>query len=228
MVSEIMEVPGVPVVQLGLLHSRCEDVISGKSDSYLKQFAQGSVEYGKQHGGFFMSPMWEMNLPAKDSWAWAGQPTQFRKAWRHIWQIFEDQGANEYATWAIEYHVLGPLPEYDPGSKYVDWIGLSAYARASHPTYRSLDELIREPYNYFRSRYPNKPLMLEEFGTTNGYKQPMWLQDAYQTIKKLTGIKAAICWNVVDYQVRDDDTLSQQSFQTLKEIFKDPYWITAK
>jgi hypothetical protein len=70
--------------------------------------------------------------------------------------------------------------------------------------------------------------MLEEFGTTNGYKQPMWLQDAYQTIKKLTRIKAAICWNVVDYQMHDDDTLSPQSFQTLKEIFKDPYWITAK
>jgi hypothetical protein len=229
MVSESMEVPGVPVVQLGLLYPQCKDIISGKNDSYLKKFAQDSTEYGKQHGGFFMSPMWDLNQVSKVNWPWAGQPTEFKKSWRHIWQIFEDQGANEYATWVPEYLAAKghPLHGYYPGDQYIDWIGLSIYNREKYGD-QSLDDRIREPYNYFRSMYPDKPIMLEELGATNNYKQAIWLQDAYKTIKNLTGIKATICWNVVDYQERDDDTLNEQSFETLKEILKDPYWIMAK
>lgn len=127
--------------------------------------------------------MWELNIERKyDIWPWAGQPRLFKKAWEHLWQVFEDHGANDYVTWLIEYHVDFPLSGYYPNPKTVDYIGLSAYNRKVHEQYykyRYLDDLIDQPYKYFRTKYPDKPIMQAEFGTTIGKDQPAWIRKAY-------------------------------------------------
>jgi beta-mannanase len=75
---------------------------------------------------------------------WHSDPKTFKKAWQHIWEKFEEAGANRYATWvwspdapdigAPTNYRLSENPEwYYPGDDYVDWIGWSAYARASIP-----------------------------------------------------------------------------------------------
>jgi hypothetical protein len=94
----------------------------------LEKFAEGITKFGKP---MFFCTMHEMNLAKKYApYPWCDQPTTFKKIWKHMWQIFEDKGANEYATWVMEYHVDFPLEGYYPGDKFVDWIGLSAYNRA--------------------------------------------------------------------------------------------------
>jgi len=213
--------------------SSLDEIAKGKHDQQIGRFAEEAIKYGEEYGGFFINTMWEMNIEAKYRvWPWAGQPGPFKKAWQHIWQVFEDKGANQYATWVIEYHVDHPLGYYYPGDKYVDWIGLSAYNRAVHRQYfgyRYLNELISGPHKYFASRYKDKPIMLAEFGSTNGKDQPKWLIKAYDTIKSRWKIKAANYWDSIYAELfRDDHTLSQESLNTLKEIFKDPYWIMAK
>ena len=58
-------------------------------------------------------------------WQWSRKPDT-TPAWKHIWEIFEEQGANQYATWVweafspVKYlkYVTDPEPYY-PGDKYL-------------------------------------------------------------------------------------------------------------
>jgi len=76
--------------------------------------------------------------------------------------------------------------------------------------------------------HPQKPIMLSAFARTNGYDQPRWLINAYGKIKSdFPAIKAAIYFDNT-WTLTGDHTLNPKSLQTLKEIFKDPYWIMAK
>jgi hypothetical protein len=207
------------------------EIINKKHDHEIANFAKEATRFGEKYGGFIINTMWEMNINGKHAHPWCNQPELFKETWKHVWQIFENSGANEYATWMIEYHVDHPLEGYYPGDSFVDWIGFSAYNRAIFKRsrgYRDLADLITEPYNYFRARYGNKPIMQAEFGTTTGNDQPKWLVKAFHTLKSKPGIKAAIYWDNTAVEIGDDHTLSEESIKTLKEIFKDPYWIMAK
>ena len=214
--------------------SNITEILKGKHDQEIARFTEGATKFGKNHGGFFINTMWEMNIEKRNpsfTHPWCGQPESFKEVWKHIWQIFEDSGANEYATWMIEYHVDFPLEGYYPGDSFVDWIGLSAYNRAiflRSRGYRYLNDLISEPYDYFRKRYENKPIIQAEFGTTTGADQPNWVIKALQTIKSKPGIKAAIYWDNAATELGDDHTLSEESLKVLKENLKEPYFVMAK
>jgi len=227
-------IEGVTPFIFVIVSSDLTEIIKGKHDQQITRFAEEATRFGENYGGFIINTMWEMNIDNKNpsfNHPWCRQPESFKKAWKHIWQVFEDNGANEYATWMIEYHADYPLEGYYPGDSFVDWIGLSAYNRTFQQKYRGyryLNDLISGPYNYFRRRYENKPIMQAEFGTTIGRDQPEWLIKAFQTIKSKPGIKAAIYWDKAAIQLGDDHTLSEESLKTLKQILEDAYFIMAK
>jgi hypothetical protein len=226
----------IPFPCAGVQGMGLEEIAAGQKDKYIKTFAQGALKFGRQYGGFFYDPMWEFNIDKKYAlWNWAGQPTSFKKAWQRIWKISEDEGANDYVTWVLEYHVDFPVEGFYPGDRYVDWIGLSAYNRKAleqYYGYRYLNELVSKPYGYFRKTHKDKPIMIAEFGTTVGTDQPSWLIKAFKTIKSNPGIKAAIYYdNLFTYpgaEFSDNHSLSEESLSTLNEVFQDPYWIMAK
>jgi hypothetical protein len=210
-----------------------KEIAQGKHDGYIKKFAQGAQEFGKEYGGFFFSTMEEGN----GNWYSWGMNSNFIPAWRHIWQIFEDQGANQYATWIWVVYCPEGLPArwannpelYYPGDKYVDWIGLNAYSIAGKPTAdHTLNGLIRETYRRLFQDHPQKPFMISSFGRTNESNQSRWLINAYSSIKNsFPAIRAAIYYDNT-WRLTGDHTLNPKSLQTLKEIFQDPYWKMAK
>jgi len=195
----------------------------------ITKYAKDIVKFGKP---IFISTMRELN----GKWfAWGQKPETAKKVWQYMWQIFEDNGANEYATWVWE--VYCPLlkqrkidsPEgYYPGDKYVDWIGLSAYTRLKEFTPElSFSYLVAETYRDMRTNHPEKPVMQAEFGRTKTKRQPRWIRNAYETIKSLPGMKAAIYWDSVNYSLGDDHTLSGESKKVLREMLEDPYFTGA-
>jgi hypothetical protein len=218
----------IPYLQIAI--QNLEDFVKGKNDRGIQKFAEASVELGKVNGGFFLCPMWEMNIDWKLApWSWCGQPSRFQQAWQHIWNIFEEERANEFATWVIEYHIDFPFGRYWPGDKFVDWIGFSGYNRNVHSQYygyRHFNQLFRESYASMRRK--NKPIMISEMGTTVDEDQHKWIADANKSIKRMPGIKAALYWDNVNTELGDDHTLNPKSLETLTEILKDPYWILAK
>jgi len=195
----------------------------------ITKYAQDIVRFGKP---MFVCTMRELN----GNWfAWGQKPETAKKVWQLMWQIVEDNGANEYATWVWE--VYCPLlkqkkidsPDgYYPGDKYVDWIGLSAYTRLRefNPDL-SFSFLVAETYRDMRTNHPEKPLMQAEFGRTKTKRQPRWIRRAYETIKSWSGMKAAIYWDSVNYSLGDDHTLSQESTKVLREVLEDPYFTGA-
>jgi hypothetical protein len=209
-----------------------KEIAQGQCDSYIKKFAQGAAEFGKEYGGFFFTTMEEMN----GNWFSWGMNSNFIQAWRHIWQIFEDQGANQYATWVWDPYCPEGVPLsadspqlYYPGDKYVDWIGLCAISVAEKPTMNyALNVLIRDTYRRLSKDHPQKPFVISSFGRTNEIYQSRWLINAYSSIKNsFPAIKAVIYFHTTWWGT-GDHTLNLKGLQTLKEIFKDPYWIMAK
>lgn len=213
-----------------------KEIAQGQCDNYIKKFAQGATEFGKEHGGFFFTTMIEFN----GRWWYWGQSSNFIPAWRRIWQLFEEQGANQYATWVWEAYCPEGVPSfadnpelYYPGDKYVDWIGLNAYSQPrDHYINDMFDRLMYRTYKQMLKKHPQKPIMQSQFGKSNGHDQSKWLIKAYRSIKTdFPAIKAAIYYDsnnkIVD-PTWTDATLTPKSLETLKEIFKDPYWIVAK
>jgi hypothetical protein len=99
------------------------ETIRGEHDRSIQRTAKKLIKFGDQHGGFFIRTMREMNLGS--IWPWGGNTKKFKKAWKHIWNIFEGEGANKYATWVFNPYVAWPESigfSYFPGEKYVDWI----------------------------------------------------------------------------------------------------------
>ena len=211
---------------------KLEDIANGVYDNGAREFAKGAKEFGEHYGGYFLTTMWEMNIDYKSApWVWCDQPKSFKKAWQHLWHIFEETGANQYTTWVIEYYVGFRLDSYYPGDKYVDWIGLSAYNRAIYyhsSGYRYLKDLISTPLHYFQSKHSEKPVIISEFASTVGEDQPNWLRNAYHYIRSKPGIKAAAYWDSVNFELGDNHTLMDESIIALKEILKDSYFIMAK
>jgi hypothetical protein len=209
-----------------------KEIAQGQCDSYIKKFAQGAAEFGKEYGGFFFTTMEEMN----GNWFSWGMNSNFIPAWRHIWQIFEDKGSNQYATWVWDPYCPEGVPLsadspklYYPGDKYVDWIGLCAISVAEKPTMNyALNVLIRDTYRQLSKDHPQKPFVISSFGRTNEIYQSRWLINAYNSIKNsFPAIKAAIYFHTTWWGT-GDHTLNPKSLKTLKEVFKDPYWIMGK
>jgi hypothetical protein len=209
------------------------EIVQGQHDGSIKKFAQGAAEFGKEYGGFFITTMEEMN----GNWFSWGKNSNFIPAWRRIWQIFEDQGANQYATWVwavtcpegLPSHMVDDPKLYYPGDRYIDWIGLCAFSVAEKPTLDlMLNVLLRETYRRFFKNHPQKPFMVSAFGRTNESYQYRWLSNAYRSIKSsFPAIKAVIYHDNVWWGT-GDHTLNNKGLETLKEIFRDPYWIMAK
>jgi len=212
-----------------------DDIVQGRCDRYIKRLAASALDFGTEYGSFFFTTMIE---PNGSVWPWQGKPTTI-PAMKHIWQIFEDKGTNQYATWVWEafcperYEKSFTDPEpYYPGDKYVDWIGINVFANLKNPYISEktlFKELMHKTYEQMFVNHPQKPIMVSEFGRTPGDNQPLWLIDAYKSIKNdFSPIKAAIYYdNITGVHTGQDHTLDQKSLQTLKEILKDPYWIMA-
>jgi len=158
---------------------KADDILAGKDDAYFIHMAQMSKEFGKP---FVLSINHEMN----GDWFQYSEifkprnfgPTdwtaeKFVKVWQRIYKIFQDNGAANVAfAWCPgvqgrafdvkdaqgkvikHYDAINGYKAYYPGDAYVDWVGGSFYNDLNH---YAIDNLA--------AAYPNKPLILAEWGT---------------------------------------------------------------
>jgi hypothetical protein len=138
--------------QRGISSYSMKLIAAGTFDHYLKSFATGITDTRlpvvlrldqEMNGNWYP---WSAGYSSRGI---ANTPADFRAAWQHIWQVFEDAGANRYTIWAwtpSRTDTLGVdsttgysagdtgLAEDYPGDPYVDWLGMSAYQfRPSQP-----------------------------------------------------------------------------------------------
>jgi hypothetical protein len=215
------------------LNTSPADIVRGRADRNIRRLAADALDFGRTHGGFFFTTLVEFNAKW---WLWSRTPETVA-AYRYIWEVFEEQGANRYATWVWEAFcpekypnsVIDPEPFY-PGDRHVDWIGINVFANLKNPAVHPdtmFTEMMSVTYAQMRRNHPEKPIMVSEFGRTPGAEQPPWLTDAYARIKTdFPLLKAAIYYdNITKVYGGQDHTLDAHSLHTLREVFADHYWI---
>jgi mannan endo-1,4-beta-mannosidase len=188
--------------------AQLSDVIEGRYDSYIGQFAAEAAAWGHP---FFLRFDWEMNgdwLPWSEQ-ANGNSPGQFIAAWRHVHDIFAAAGATN-ATWvwcpyADEKNKYPSMKRYYPGSRYVDWTGLDAYNWGQNPVnpqrWKSFGKLFAGSYaKLTKSVAPRKPVMIAEFASTpNGGNKGLWIRNMFAKLpSKYPRVRALIWFDTVD------------------------------
>ncbi len=192
-------------------------IIDGDFDPQLRQWAKEARRYG---GPLLVEFGVEMNgnwFPWSGYWNGAGRtdgygdpgladgPERFRDAYRHIIQVFREEGAVNI-TWffhanaeSFPHEAWNRLGNYYPGDDYVDWVGLSVYGpifpeeREEWNSLSFRDRFLRA-YRELRRVAPKKPLAVLEFGVTEDPRKPSWIGEAFAFIKSFPEIKAISWW----------------------------------
>ncbi len=134
-----------------------------------------------------------------------GSPADFVAAWRHLHDVFAQQGArNVVWVWNTEGYLphAATIAALYPGNAYVDWVGYDPYNyfTCHGAPWRSFAQTVTPFYRWLMSHgFGAKPLMLAEFGSVADPHDPSRQADWYRSIPAvlagLPHIKAAIQWN---------------------------------
>lgn len=161
------------------------DVISGRYDSYIREFATAAKAWNHP---FFLRFNWEMN----GNWfPWhegvnGNQAGESVKAWRHVHDIFTAVGVSN-VTWVwcpnIEYSGSTSLASLYPGDAYVDWTGIDGYNWGTNPAkpdkWKSFETIFKPTYRKIvETIAPGKPMMIGEVASTEyGGSKAAWIKD---------------------------------------------------
>lgn len=193
--------------------------ISGRFDTELRRYARAARDSG---GPLIISFGTEMN---GDWFPWTGAcngggatigygspsladgPERFRDAYRHIIDIFRNEGADN-VTWFMHYNGLSAPTDrwnahaaYYPGDDYIDWLGLSAYAAQSpselrrwNPSFRSVMD---QGYGSVAKVSSRKPIALLEFGVVDHRGKSAWVRSALADVRsgRYPRLKAISWWH---------------------------------
>jgi mannan endo-1,4-beta-mannosidase len=145
----------VPIVQINPTDISLAAIAAGRYDAYLRTYAAAVRSYNQR---IIMSFGHEMN-----GWwfSWGNRhvsPATFVAAWRHIVDVFRQQGASN-VTWLWTINIIAPSGgirapgPWWPGRSYVNWVGIDGYyykpswtfASLFGPTIKKVRALTRDP-----------------------------------------------------------------------------------
>lgn len=177
------------------------NIIRGDFDAYLHQYAKDIVATGLPLGirlDHEMNGIWYpwSETDGQGNSINGNNVGDYVKMWRHVHDIFQQEGANNLVMWIWAPNIVNNLPASHkvpgyleslyPGDAYVDWVGLSGYLR---PPYKSdndfsFDYTFKASLDKLRS-ITSKPIMLAEVGAseTEGHKAA-WITSFFQALAK--------------------------------------------
>ncbi|HEX5983137.1 MAG TPA: glycosyl hydrolase [Solirubrobacterales bacterium] len=169
------------------------DVISGRYDGFIRQWARDAKEWGKP---FFLRFNWEMN---GEWFPWhegvnGNQPGEYVRAWRHVHDIFDSIGAtNPIWVWCPNVDFEGSLRDLSsvyPGHSYVEWTCLDGYNSGTNPNkkdrWRTFDQLYERTYREIVEEIaPAKPMVIGEIASTeHGGSKAQWIAETLQVVPR--------------------------------------------
>lgn len=169
-------------------------IINGNHDTFIHQWAHAAAAWGHP---FFLRFDTEMN----GNWYNYSEVTngnsqgQFVLAWRHVHDIFVQEGATN-ATWVWspvtkfpELPYSSQFAELYPGDAYVDWTAMDGYnwSYAHGDPWRTFSDIFTPTYTDLTTLFPSKPIMITEHASddrnTDGTPGPkdQWITDELTT-----------------------------------------------
>ncbi|ROO83668.1 glycosyl hydrolase family 26 [Actinocorallia herbida] len=191
------------------------DIAAGESDDYLIEYANAvkaakvpiSISFAHEMNGWWYD------------WGTKGtKPATFVKAWRHVVDVFDKQGATN-VKWLWAPNVIFPMPkvglkQYYPGDKYVDWIGVIGYYRnkQSQKTFST----IFEPTIKKIKTFSKKPILLAETGVQTGQGRDKKISDLLSKVAKRKDIIGLIWFSMDKRKTEGTDYRLEVNKSSLK------------
>ncbi len=205
-----------------------DQILAGDRDAYMRQWALGAKSFQKS---VYVRLMPEMN----GDWVnWSGDPEKFKRAWKHIVDLFEAAGAtNVKWIWAPNC-MDGPrdnpnyyMEKYYPGQSYVDVIGLSGFNWGNVEKihiWRSYEEIFSDAYTRLNKISDHKFWLVETASAEDSQdsnRKADWIKNMF-TSTSLPKVEAIIWFNEDkehDWRVQS----SQSTLQAFREILNVTY-----
>jgi membrane-bound metal-dependent hydrolase YbcI (DUF457 family) len=172
-------------------------IASGAQDAYIADAARHAAAWG---GPLFVRFAHEMNGGWYPWGRVAGNtPAAYRAAWRHVVEIFRQQGAGN-VRWVWTPYVEGDgqrrFRRYYPGDRWVDWAGMDGFNWGSK--FVSFAKLFQRSYTTM-VRMTKKPLIVAETGSVEyGGSKPEWIRRALgRALPRYKHIRALVWWDDV-------------------------------
>jgi hypothetical protein len=170
---------------------RNRDIAAGAQDAYILRFARSLATF---HGQVDLRYAHEMN----GTWyPWSHDPVAYRRAWRHVVQLFRSVGAgNVRFVWSVNPSLFLPYRSwlrsvrvYWPGRRYVDAVGSTMINFGGQKRYTVARFAPR--LRTLRHRY-HLPLQLTEVNTV--YRgRARWLRDLRRLVARTPWIRS-LAW----------------------------------
>jgi hypothetical protein len=201
-------------------------VASGAYDAELERMAQGVASLQVP---VFVTFDHEPDQPARSA---VGTPAEFVAAWRHVHDLFAEQGAtNAVWVWVVMAlpQTYAATPAFWPGDQYVDWVSWDSYDEAAcrdggpdparFQTFRTATLGYLTWLRAHRSTSGidlDKPMMISETGTVvlpGGVASPTdtWYDDVPAVLQQEPQIKAVTLWDHTGSDPACDFRLDQSS-----------------
>ena len=213
---------------------KLDNIIRGEWDRYIEDWAKDARDFKKT---IFLRWGHEFNIE-KYPWGIGNNdkdPEKYIKAFRHVHDIFKKAGAaNIKWIWCLNNY---PNPDENwnswelayPGDEYVDWIGIDGYnwgTSQSWSGWQSFKEMFRNQVREVSKKYPDKPVMIAEFGCTElGGNKVNWVKDIPSSLKiSMDQVKAIVLFDLrkeSDWRVNS----SKKAEEAYRSIFQDPYFL---
>ena len=229
------------------------DILAGKWDTYIDQWADAARNYGKPllvTWGLEMNGIWfpwsgyfyggGKVIGKKDGRTFYAGPETVKKAYRYVVDRVRARKADNILwgfhmnNFAVPRDSWNRMANYYPGANYVDWLGLSVYGKMSRPEgWPSFTNVMESPYKEICQLDPQKPVILAEWGVGEfppGDKAE-FITTAFNDLRtKYQRIRAAIYWH--ERWENTDGSYSNLRVNSSPEALKayqtgvaDPYWI---
>ncbi|GGX73966.1 glycoside hydrolase family 26 protein [Streptomyces fructofermentans] len=144
-------------------------IADGSQDGYVKRFAKKvretnapvAISFGHEMNGHWY-PWGTKKQTARE----------FVTAWRHIHDVFQDEGATN-VIWVWSPNVVNPVPDvklkaYWPGDTYVDWVGVVGYWTQ---TGASTFDALYGPTRRQIAAFTDKPILISETSAEPGERR---------------------------------------------------------
>ncbi len=175
--------------------------VPGAFDDYLREYARAIVRTGLPLAIRLDHEMNGIWYPWSETTASGGslngnRPGDYVKMWRHVHDIFEQEGAGAFVIWVWAPNIVNNLPARNqsqsfleslyPGDDYVDWVGLSGYLRTP---FKAENDFTFD-YTFGRSleqlrAIADKPIVLAEVGATeNGGHKAAWVSSVFDALTR--------------------------------------------
>lgn len=200
------------------------EITAGLWDDYLIEWSNRFMNWRNSHVETKPDILLRFGHEFNGNWySYSDSPDAYKQAYRYIHKLFEAQGANEFIEWVwcannLNIDTVNDITSYYPGDAFVDWTSIDGYnwgTNYSWTSWESFTEVYADTYNTLVTNYPEKPIMIAEFGSTEPADVPdrswgqsgddsdinedkdIWLNDMLATLEKnFPAIRAVSLFNI--------------------------------